>query len=200
MLVADQSYDFQLPVLKNLDEIAPGELPARAAELEALAAETLRASGLDMARVQLRRRADCRYLGQAESLAIDLPGGRVDDGTIAALQSAFEGEHRRQWNFVHRERPVTLMNLRLQAVALTATTRAGSDERARGAAKPHHERRLFLEGERVTLPVYLRDTLRPGHDIVGPGLVEEASSSLVFPKDRRVAVDEEGNLIVKRAG
>jgi N-methylhydantoinase A len=198
MLVADQSYDFQLPVLKNLDELAPDELADKLAELMRRAEVTLGQSGFGLARVELRRRADCRYLGQAESLAIDLSEGSGD--ALAALQTSFEAEHRRQWNFIHRERPITLMNLRLQAVARTATTSTAAGERARGAALSKRRRAVFVEAESVMLPVFARDELCFGHEIEGPGLIEEASSSLVFPAGRRVVVDAEGNLVVQLAG
>jgi N-methylhydantoinase A len=195
MLVADQSYDFQAPVLKNLDEIGPGELAEKTAELERQAQATLRQSGLDRSRAELRRSADCRYLGQAESLTIELGAGGIPE-----LQAAFEAEHRRQWNFIHKERPVTLVNLRLQAVAPTLPPPRAASERVRGAPKPHHRRRVYIDRERVELPAYLRTELAHGHAIEGPGVIEEASSSLVFPKGKRVAVDAEGNLIVKLAG
>jgi N-methylhydantoinase A len=195
MLVADQSYDFQVPVLKNLDEIGADELAAKTAELEQQAQATLRQSGLDRDAIELRKSADCRYLGQAESLTIELGRGGVDE-----LQRSFETEHRRQWNFIHKERPVTLVNLRLQAVAPTVTAQRPATERARGAPKPHHRRRVYIGRELVELPAYLRPDLAYGHAIEGPGVVEEASSSLVFPKGQRVTVDAEGNLIVKLAG
>jgi N-methylhydantoinase A len=195
MLVADQRYDFQLPIVKNLDELSAAELTEKTAELERHAQATFRQSGLDPATAGRRRRADCRYLGQAESLTVE-----VGDGSPATVQAAFEAEHRRQWNFIHRGRPVTLVNLRLQAVAPTAPIRRPATERARGSPKPHRRRSVYIRRERVDLPAYLRPELRFGHEIDGPGVIEESSSSLVFPAGRRVAVDAEGNLIVKLAG
>jgi N-methylhydantoinase A len=195
MLVADQTYDFQLPVLKNLDELEASELSARAAELVRQAHATFRQSGLDASKIELRPRGDCRYLGQAEALTVDL-----GDGSVAALQAAFEGEHRRQWNFIHKERPITIANLRLQAVAPTAPVVRATSERARGAPKPHHRRTIHVGRERLDLSAFHRAELRFGHEIAGPGVIEEASSSLVFPAGWRVSVDAETNLIVKLAG
>ena len=195
MLVADQRYDFQIPVVKNLDELSPAELAENTAELERQAQATFRQSGIELANVARRRRADCRYLGQAESLTVEL--GELSP---AAIQAAFEAEHRRQWNFIQRERPITLVNLRLQAVAPTTGIQRPATERARQAPRAHHRRSVYLRRERVDLPVFLRAELVFGHELEGPGVIEESSSSLVFPAGWRVAVDAEGNLIVKRAG
>jgi N-methylhydantoinase A len=200
MLVADQSYDFQIPILKNLDEVTADELAGKVAELARQVKETLRAAGLSDAGISLRPRVDCRYLGQAESLAIDLPGETVSAATLRALHDAFESEHRRHWNFTQPDRPISLVNLRLQAVFPTSLAQRTETEQARGAPKPMRKRSVFVEGERVALPVYARDELRFGHELEGPGIVEEASSSLVFTAGRRIAVDAEGNLIVKIAG
>jgi N-methylhydantoinase A len=196
MLVADQSYDFQIPVLKNLDEVTPDELAGKVAELARQVKETLSAAGLGDAGLTLRPRVDCRYLGQAESLAIELPDERVTAATLSALHDGFEAEHRRHWNFTQPDRPIALINLRLQAVFPTRVAHRTETERARGAPKSTRERIVFVEGERVTLPVYARDELRFGHELAGPGIIEEPSSSLIIPAGRRISVDAEGNLIV----
>jgi N-methylhydantoinase A len=196
MLVADQSYDFQVPVLRNLDEIAPEELAGKVAELAQQVTETLRAAGLSEAGLVLRPRVDCRYLGQAESLAIELPDERVTAATLRALRDGFEAEHRRHWNFTQPDRPISLINLRLQAAFPTRMVHRTETARARGAPSATRERRVFVDGERAVLPVYARDELRFGHELAGPAIVEEASSSLVVPAGRRIRVDAEGNLIV----
>jgi N-methylhydantoinase A len=200
MLAADQSYDFQMPVLKNLDELSAEELAQKETALERQAESTLGQSGFELARIEFRRSVDCRYLAQAESLAVDLPEEATGAEWLAALQAAFEAEHHRHWNFIDRARPITVMNLRLRAVARNRSAVGRAEERASGAPQPRRRRAVFLAADSVTLPVYARDDLRFGHRVEGPGLIEEASSSLIFPAGRRVAVDREGNLVVELAG
>jgi N-methylhydantoinase A len=201
MLVADQTYDLQLPVLKNLDDIAAGDLAERFRQLDAQAASLFREAGIAPGDVALRRRADCRYLGQAESLTIDVPEGPVTGETAAALARAFEGEHRRHWNFTQPDRPISLVNLRLQAVVETPGRKlAGAGERARSAPKPYRQRSITIAGSPTRLPAYRRQDLRFGHELAGPAVIEEPSSSLVFPEGWRAAVDGEQNLIVKQVG
>lgn len=52
----------------------------------------------------------------------------------------------------------------------------------------------------MRLPAYRRQDLRFGHELAGPAVIEEPSSSLVFPAGWRATVDGEQNLIVKQAG
>lgn len=196
MLVADQTYDFQIPVLRNLDEMTAEDFAGNVTELTRQVKETLREARLSDADLVLRPRVDCRYLGQAESLAVELPEGAVTAATLAALREAFEAEHRRHWNFTQPDRPISVVNLRLQAVFPTRFDQAAQMERARGAPQPGRTRKVLMDGAIAALPVYARDSLGSGHAIKGPGIVEEASSSLVFPAGRKVSVDAEGNLIV----
>ena len=201
MLVADQTYDLQLPVLRNLDDIAADDLAGRIRQLETQAASLFREAGIAPGGVALRRRADCRYLGQAESLTIDVPDGAVTADTAPTLARSFEAEHRRHWNFTQPDRPVSLVNLRLQAVVATPGRKlAGAGERASGAPKPYRQRSITIAGSPVRLPAYRRHDLRFGHELMGPAVIEEPSSSLVFPAGWRAAVDGEQNLIVKQVG
>jgi len=198
MLVADQTYDLQLPVLKNLDDIAPADLAQRFRQLDAQADALFREAGIAPGGVTRRLRADCRYLGQAESLVIDVPAGPVTAGTAPALARDFEAEHRRHWNFAQPDRPISLVNLRLQAVMATPGPRLGAGEHGTQAPKPYRQRSITIDGAPVRLPAYRRRDLRPGHELAGPAVIEEQSSSLVFPAGWRAAVDSEQNLIVKQ--
>lgn len=194
MLVADQTYDFQIPILKNLDEIEAAELHGWVAELERRAQAGFQSTP-GAGGITLRRRADCRYLGQAESLTVDFEGNG-----IAALKAAFEAEHHRQWNFIHPDRPVTLVNLRLQALVPTALIANAATARASSPAQPRGRRRVFIAGKHWDLPIYTRTELRFGHELEGPGVIDESSSSFVFPSGWRVSVDAEGNLVAKAVG
>jgi N-methylhydantoinase A len=200
MLVADQTYDFQLPVLTNLDELTPGLLTAKVRQLEQQAGAVFREAGLDPSRLTRRWSADCRYLGQAEDLTLDVAPGDISEATLRRLHEDFEVAHRRHWNFIQPERPISLVNLRLQTILPTPAPRRPGGERARELPRPRGHRDVYLEGESAKLPVYARDELRFGHEVEGPGVIEEASSSLVFPRGRRVAVDTDGNLTVKLVG
>jgi len=95
---------------------------------------------------------------------------------------------------------VTLVNLRLQAVSPTAFASRALPTRAQGAPKPIRRRKIFIGQEYVDLPAHARAELCFGHEIDGPGVIEEASSSLVFPAGWRVSVDAEGNLRVEAHG
>jgi N-methylhydantoinase A len=72
-------------------------------------------------------------------------------------------------------------------------------EAATGDPKPVDTRPVhFVEG-RQPAPVYRRDTLRAGHRIAGPAIVEETASVTVLNPGHVLAVDRFGNLVIERA-
>jgi len=195
MLVADMVHDFQAPVLRNLEDMDEAEFAAGFAELESRAAERMRQSGVAGEAVRLHRRVDCRYLGQAESIAIALPqdaGG--DGGTARLLQERFEQAHRRAWNFT-LDRPVIATNLRLRAVAGIGRYETGA-RHADGPLRASGERRILFADRYETVPCYQRADMAPGAAVHGPAVIEERSTSLALGAGHTAGVDEDANLIV----
>lgn len=196
MLIADQTYDLQQPVLANLDELTPARLQALMADLKRKADDALAAGGEGWSGAVARYSADCRYAGQAETLSVDIdPAADVTMDTIA---SGFAVEHQRHWNFTRKTAPVTLVNLRLQVTLPTVLNIPAQASGAGDEVKPFRHRAVVIGGERQEIACYRREALGAGTTIAGPGIIEERSSSLVFTKDWTASLDGEGNIHVKR--
>ncbi len=201
MLVADMLHDLQASIVKTLEEISPEELEGRFAELEAQAYQLMREAGIDPERVKIERRADCCYLGQGETMLIELASDRIDQATLDRLSADFEREHARQWNFTQPDRPVRLVNIRLRAVGKIGTQDSGAGEVAQrsGPAKPFGEAELHLPEGRHSVPRYWRADLRPGDAFPGPLVVEEPSTRLPIGPTDTLRVDGDHNLVVEVA-
>jgi len=193
MLVADESHEVQSPVGKPLSEVSLADIEARYSALETEA----RALFADrMAAIAVKRRIDCRYLSQAEAMTVELPE-RI--GNLAAdLRAAFEAVHKRHWNFVRPELPVVLVNVRLWAHARTGAEVQVPPPSSGNAAAPYRSRRLHVAGKWIEVPAYRRQDIRLGDTLIGPGIVEEASSSLFFEDGDRVAAHPSGALEITR--
>jgi N-methylhydantoinase A len=193
MLVADQAYDAQMPVLKNLDQLDRSALRSLAAQIEGKLHGQLARAQVTGAAAAVALRAECRYAGQAETLTVELdPAGGIDD-----LVEGFEKVHYRHWHFLQQDRPITLVNLRAQAVVPTGY-RPRPPEAASGITAPRssRDRRIFDGTAFRSVPTYQRESLEPGDTIAGPGCIEEGSSCLVFTGREKVVVDGDRNLVV----
>jgi N-methylhydantoinase A len=54
-----------------------------------------------------------------------------------------------------------------------------------------------LSDQPITVPVYQRDRLRPGHHFIGPALIDQYDATTVICPGQAVTVDPVGNLIVE---
>ena len=178
MVLADRQVDRQAAVERLLDAIDAAWLEERYAALEAAVIGDLpRDPSIPRG---IRRRLDCRYAGQPDSILIDLPG--CDPG---AIRAAFEDAHRRQWNFTKPDQPVLLNNIRVEARAETGWRGPLRFAEPTAAPAPWRRRQVAMEGGMQDLPVWRRRDLPAGFTLAGPAVVEEASSNLVLgPGDR----------------
>lgn len=172
MVLADQQADAQAAIDRPLDVCDAAALAARFLDLEQAATGSLPRGA---ARTTLRRRADCRYAGQPGSIMVDV--GSCDP---AAIRAAFEEAHRRLWNFNKADQPVLLNNLRVEARAETGWRGPLRFTEVSGDPAPHRHRSVHLGGAARDLPVWRRADLPEGFAVLGPAVIEEASSSLTL--------------------
>lgn len=199
MLVSDLLYDLQAPVMSNLDEIDPADLNRRFSELEERARARYAEAGVGAGAITLKRACDCSYLGQAETLHIEVKDSRIDADSCAKIVQDFERDHHRQWNFLQKDRSIRLVNIRIQAVGEIGSSDRGDPVAPRRGTRAAviGRRRIHLEGDWREIPRHLRSQLAPGDTIAGPAVIEEASSNFVIGTGDSLAVDALSNLVVE---
>jgi N-methylhydantoinase A len=199
MTVADQQYDYQRPVERDLDHLDDTALFSQFSELLELGATELRRLDVDPDSARIVRLADCRYAGQPDVITVEVQGHA--EGLCQSLASGFEAAHQRLWNFVSADKPIVVANLRMQVVTQTGW-RGGVAESAKAATselKPKTTREVYFDGARHTLPVYQRSALAVGARVEGPAVIEEHSSCAVLKTAQNAVVDEALNLVIELA-
>jgi N-methylhydantoinase A len=197
MLIADMQQDHQTPVNASLAELDPGDVESHIAALEIEATGRMAASGIDPSAIEIRRRADCCYLAQAETITIDLAADRpVDDAALARLADNFAATHRQLWNFDQPGRAIVLVNLRIEVIGRMGGYTKIQDETPADPPRPVAERGVHLASGPATLPVFARADLGPGNRIDGPAVVCEPSSAVVLLAGQSATLDSQGNLVI----
>jgi N-methylhydantoinase A len=197
MTVADQQYDYQSPLESDLAKLDDATLNGALDALLTQGTDELRRHGVDPHSVKVVRLADCRYAGQPDVMTVPVPDGAHE--LCAALAQSFEAAHLRQWNFVSKDKPIVVANVRLQLVTSTGWRGGVAQPEGRATPKPTRTRDVYFDGGVRTLPVFTRAEIPVGAAIAGPAVIEEHSSCAVL-KDTHVArVDPDLNLVIELA-
>ncbi|MEZ2350198.1 hydantoinase/oxoprolinase family protein [Caballeronia sp. RCC_10] len=197
MTVADQQYDYQRPLESDLSKIDDATLNRALDDLRAQGMEELQRHGVDADGVKVVRLADCRYAGQPDVITVEVQDEA--EGVCNALAANFEAAHLRQWNFVSKDKPIVVANVRLQLV--TSTGWRGSAAQRNGGAMPAptRTRDVYFDGNVRTLPVFARTEIPVGAAIEGPAVIEEHSSCAVLKASHVARVDRDLNLVIELA-
>ncbi|MDJ0390545.1 hydantoinase/oxoprolinase family protein [Roseomonas sp. E05] len=191
MVLADRKTDGQAAVERELSSMDVAWLEQRFAALEGEVLASFRAGGIAPEQITLRRGLDCRYAGQPDSIAIDLP----PEG-FSGIGHAFAAAHQRLWNFTKPDQSIIVNNLRIEGQSRTGWR----GELRVGTPKPRPEpwktRDVALGEAPQTLPVWRRRDLPAGFRIAGPAVVEEQSSCIILGPGESAEVDAALNLVI----
>ena len=173
---------------------------------------------------RLELSVDARYVGQNFELAVPVAtrgggdpaeqaelagvtaGSAVDVSRISlpapdALRERFLEVHESAYGYANPHDPIEIVNVRLTARGRLFEEPADFEPGEPGPLPEPFEHRSvrFTPEDTIDCPVYERESLRAGHTLNGPAIVEQLDSTTpVFPRDAAV-VDRAGNLVIRIA-
>jgi N-methylhydantoinase A len=192
ILTSDVVKDYSRTVLWRVSgKIPSAQLKQQFAVLEEAAANDFRRESWK-GTPRYSRSVDIRYRGQGYELNIPL---------TKKLLKEFAQEHHRRYGYIHPEREVELVTLRLRAIVKSTTPHVGIAALGRpGRAKPGRfsppEEKVIFEGKSFPTKLYSRDELRPAKRYPGPAIITEYSATTVIPPGKQFHLDRASNLIV----
>jgi len=192
MGLADLRVIKEQAVEKRLQE-ALGEVEATFEQLEAEARGELAAQGVAPGRIEVLRKVHLRYEG-TDSAQI------VDFGEEAAIIESFEAAYTQRFGFTMPEKAHIVEAISVEAIGHTDTSEDPElpvDERA-PAPQVAATRSIYSNGAWREAPVYRREDLVPGHQIDGPAIVIESTSTTVVDPGWRATLTARDHLVVER--
>ena len=148
------------------------------------------------------QRFEYAYLGryQYQSWEIEVPFGTTDGalaaGDVAGLAEGFHRMHERIYTIKNENDLVEFTTWKVRAIGPAAAELApAAGSTAAQAPEPHGTRRVHLPGRGAPeeVPVYRGNDLTPGTRVVGPAIVEEATTTVLVPEDAAAVIDPLGN-------
>ena len=197
-LYADLEHHYSRTLRRLLRGANVAEIGAAWDALTREAQAELAAEGFIGPRARVKRSAALHYKGQTYELVVPVPDGPIDDGTVAALETAFAEEHERTYG--HRagpDEPVELVSIQVVGSGLRDR---GMPERIRSdrpEPPPPPARPAWLGAAHgwVKTPVMRRSDLGGGR--TGPLIIEEYDATCLVPPSARAGLDEAGNIVIE---
>ncbi len=188
ILVADVRKDTSRSVLRSGADAEITALAPDFSELEEQARAELATEGYSGADVVLDLAIDARYEGQ--SYELEVPA--TPDWT-----EKFHAAHEQRFGFMREDAVVEAVTLRSTARASVTRPRPTALEPAATAARSDGETRVFIDGDWRDVPLYQRQSLRAGHEIVGPAVIAEYSATTWVPSAWNAEVCGSGDLLLR---
>jgi N-methylhydantoinase A len=203
LLATDMRADYVRTALGLTGQISAAAMTEIWAKLEAGAQDWLADEGIPPEKRLLQRVVDMRYLGQNYELPVPAPGGAWTETARAELEVRFHAAHARTYGYAAPEEATQIVNYRVTAYGLTPhikvrqhTTRSGSLT----AAIVGQRQVYWSRGASSLLtPIYDRARLQPGHEIVGPAIVEQLDATTLIGPGQHARLDEYRNLHIDLA-
>jgi len=187
LLLADARKDYSRTLLIDA-EASSKKLKEVFAELHRTGEAELKAEGFKGSDVRRADFVDLRYRGQSYELTIPLTAKFVDE---------FHKTHERRYGYANPGKPIELVSVRSTFLGSTAKPTFRKAPKARGKPEPVEVLPVWLEGHKVKTRIYDRATLGHGHEIKGPAIIGEYSSTTLVPPDFVCRVDAFLNLVLE---
>jgi N-methylhydantoinase A len=198
MLMSDLVLEVaQTDVLTSSQQDWP-RVEAHLATLESQARALLAEQGVAEADRMIDRLVECRYVGQEHAIAVRL----TPEMTAESVVQAFNEFHAARYGHAMKS-TVQVSTLRVRATGRLPKPVLSRVKAAAAPAVPINSRAAYCFARRsfTTFHVYKRSALESGHQIAGPAIIDEGTSTTLLHSDQQLSVDQYGNLLIcARAG
>lgn len=182
----------------NQSSLTPDLLNRLYGELEREAIYHLASEGVAAGTIALRRTVDMRYAKQYHEVEVDVPEGVLGVTEIDEIVRRFHDVHRRHYTFSLSGEAVEFLTFRLRAVSLSTLRLPSTPEDASGQPAAASRRDCIVAGARRSVAIFAGANFAPGQAITGPGLIEEATTTIYVPPDYRCRMDRLRNYHIER--
>ncbi|HSW11978.1 MAG TPA: hydantoinase/oxoprolinase family protein [Solimonas sp.] len=207
-LVANPGIDEERSYIAPADQVDVARLKALWAELETRAGKYFADANLAAERVVAKYQMKMRYPGQNWALAFDIRVnqglgdlGFADAGLGARAIAAFNQRYTEEFGHVREGEMPEITGIRL-----VTTVETPSPQVIRGTtaplvvAKPAKTRRANLGTGYQDTPIHRGTALKPGHEVIGPAIIEETFTTIVVYPGWKAQVDDAGDYELVHVG
>jgi len=192
--LADLTTERQEPAAEVLAQVGdlsptlPSNLAERLTELSAQATAELQEQGASSSTLQVQHFLNLSYQGTDTHLMIREP----EDGNYAL---SFRQTYLREYGF-ELEREILVNDLRVRVISPSPSLQKFKVPPSEGPAEPIDQTRCYFENGWHQTPVFRCELLKAGHQISGPALLLQDTSTIVIELDCRAEISEYGDVLI----
>lgn len=199
MCNSDLRHDHVRSCLQDLDgqSVLPSGALERAFEqMQADASEVLAREGFEGDRAALWRAYDLRYFGQQWTVGVECPSTNPE-----VVRAAFEKIYQRLFGYVQPGGAIEIVNLRVAAIGKLEALEIAKVPPAVIDPVPHSHRRVWIDRQTgfANTSVYDGTVFTPRQRLVGPAIIEEATTTIFIGPGDRLSMTDAGNYHVSIA-
>jgi N-methylhydantoinase A len=201
-IISDVKYNYMATIPVRLDENCDYEKINRLfKDIETKGKEHLINDGFNEEEIDVYRSMEMRYLGQIHECTVNIETFDIDNETIEKVKDAFHKRHEELYTYSELQSPVELVNIESTLygrIDRPAPSKIESDTLLKDAIKSSRNLIFSNSGESIKTPVYDGNFLSDGHQIDGPAVVEEDTTTLVIEPGWLLKLHKSGTYIINR--
>ena len=201
-IISDVKYNYMATIPVRLDENCDyGKINHLFKDIETKGKKHLKNDGFNEEEVDIYRSLEMRYLGQIHECTVNIGNFEIDNETIEKVKEAFHKRHEELFTYSELHSPVELVNIESTLygrIDRPIPTEIENDTLLKDALKSYRNLIYSSSGELIKTPVYDGNLLSAGHQINGPAVVEEDTTTLVIEPGWLLELHKSGTYIINR--
>lgn len=197
LLVAPIKVDMVRTRYSPLNSVDWDAIETLYSEMEQALNRDLETTGVSRDRIEYRRRADIRYIGQGFEVSTEIPAC-LSPGCSADVAERFQNAYERQFGHRRDDQPIEILNWRLEGFARVSPPDHAPAAAKAAEGKSSRRRQVFFPETNcfVDTPILDLAELCNGAMRDGPALIEQAGSTIVIGPADKFTIDQFGNIRV----
>ena len=157
-------------------------------------------SGASGRKLEERRTAYMRYVGQGHEIVVPVPARTLAVADTKDLRAAFEREYAALFQRIIPEGAIEILSWTLTLSTSNELPKTAAAAPKRDGAKPIGSRQVFDAATEAfaEVPVYARTGLAAGHIVSGPALIVEDETTTFLSARFDARIDSIGSIVLER--
>lgn len=201
-IISDVKYNYMATIPVRLNENCDyGKINQLFKDIESKGKKHLKNDGFDEEEIDVFRSLEMRYLGQIHECTVNINTFDIDSTTIEKIKEAFHKRHEELYTYSELKSSIELVNIESTLygrIDRPSPTEIKNDTLLKDALKSYRDLIFSNSGDSIKTPVYDGNFLSAGHQINGPAVVEEDTTTLVIEPEWLLELHKSGTYIINR--